>query len=109
MISEGIEIHVDELINEINAKLKRMHEILHDATQVKSEEELTNEMLTFSPEEWEQIAITIKHYQMAMAKLRSIKEPDEARRWFAENATFLGYLRDMVCAWESRLPARNKA
>ena len=105
----GIEINVNDLIMDINGKLKNLHRILYGATKIKSQEELTDEMLTFSPDEWEMIAITIKHYDLNVRQLKSLKNQKDIERWFDRNTTFLGYLRDMVCAWDSRLPLRNKA
>lgn len=112
MISKtAIEITTNECITEINTKLKRLHEILMECPKIEKEEDVSADMMTFSPEEWENIAISLKHYSFAIEKLKKCKEEGEesVEEWFYQYTPFLGYLRDMACAWYNRLPPRAKA
>lgn len=110
IMNEGKEVKVIDLLNETLTRCKRLHELLYEAS--KSEEdhrELPNEVLMFDPGEWEAIAITIQHLQYHVKLLRKTKTDEEREKWFAENGNFLALARDLVCLWEHRLPARNKA
>ena len=71
--------------------------------------DILNEVLAFDPGEWEAIAITIQHLQHNLKPFRKMKTDEERNEWFKENANFLAIVRDLVCLWEHRLPARNKA
>lgn len=110
IMNDGKEMKVIDLLNETLSKCKRLHELLYEAS--KSEEdhrELPDEILMLDPGEWEAIAITIQHLQFRMKKLRSAKTNKERDEWFKENGNFIALARDLICLWECRLPARNKA
>lgn len=110
--NKGIAIKASDCIDEINFKLSRLRDVLIGASNIKKEEDVTEDMMTFSPAEWENIAISIQHYQMAMNELKRYKRLGDDREiddWFDRHTPFLGYLRDMVCAWYDRLPPRSEA
>lgn len=96
-------ININDLITEINAKLGEFRSILVEASKAKSEEELPSIILMYSPEEWEQISITIQHYNYAMEKWHLLKTDTEKREWCEENAKLFAYIRDMVASWHARI------
>ena len=112
MISDK-EIIVDarKLLEEISEKLERFHILLYRASQTNDPTSEIPELLAFSPEEWEQIAISIKHYQIHIKELKRATDQESFEEWFYKNGSMLGYLRDMVFSWYSRLPTPtpNKA
>lgn len=112
--NDGILVDARKLLEEISEKLERFHILLYRASQIDKNNDPTKEipeLLAFSPEEWEQIAISIKHYQIHIKELKRATDQESFEEWFYQNGSMLGYLRDMVCAWYSRLPTPtpNKA
>ena len=110
IMNKGKEVKVIDLLNMILEKGKRLHEILYEASKAEAEHrELPDEILSFDPDEWEAIALTLQHFHFHLRKFRKLKSNKERDEWFKENGNFLTLVRDLVCLWENRLPALNKA
>ena len=109
MLSEKpILIEVHELLNGISSDLRKLSDLMHCAAQCKSEDELSNDVRLFTPEEWEQIAITLAHWHMLMMQCQPLKgEP--LTKWISERCELFGYMRDIIKVWVFRLPEGGKA
>ena len=103
------QVNLFDIIDEINEKLSTFRSVMNQASKAESEKDLQSIVFLYSPEEWEQIAITIMHYQFFWNEYHKLKQSEEELRKFAnENASFLGYARDMVASWYSRIEGNNK-
>ena len=105
---EGILVDARQLLAEISEKLERFHNLLYRASHARNPGNEIPELLAFSPEEWTQIAISIKHYQLNIQELKKATDQESFEEWFYRNGSMLGYLRDMVCSWYDRLPTPNQ-
>lgn len=97
-----------EILNEASECLDKFRVMLRDASKAESESDIDPIVLTFSPEEWEQIAFTIRHYQHFWNEYHKRKDYDDKTKWIVENAGFIALVRDLACSWYSRLEGGNK-
>lgn len=107
MITKGIEMNITDIVNEIAIKLTKLHSIIDEGIKMGNDEQPTAEMLAFSPEEWETIAITIAHYNLFCDEYRTMKTNEEKRKFFESRASFLGYVRDMIAHWYDMIPKKD--
>ena len=70
--SKPMIFEVHELVKDISNDLRSLWELLHYAGQCKSDSELPNDVRLFTPEEWEQIAITLAHWRTLMEECNSL-------------------------------------
>lgn len=100
-------VNATEAINEINDKLKTFYDILENSKN--DDAYIRSIIMSFSPFEWEQIAVTIAHYQRFKRKLKTLKEDKDILNYLRENACFIGYMIDIVNMYYARLPKGNQA
>ena len=89
-----------DIMNEINAKLKEFKALLLDASK---SEKPSSIMFMYSPSEWEQISITLMHYDYAMKKFPKGRPEDELIEWAKNHSALFAYIRDMVSSWYDRI------
>ena len=106
--SKPLIFEVHELVKDISNDLRSLWEILHYAGQCKSESELPNDVRLFTPEEWEQIAITLAHWHALMEECNSLHGETQTK-WIAERGSLFGYMRDIVKVWTSRIRKGGQA
>ena len=102
-MNEPRQMTITELSKEISRKLSEFVRLLKDASTAKSDKDLNSIMFMYSPEEWEQIAITIKHYDYAMKMWKECKTSEQQLEWCETYWALLGYIRDMVASWYDRI------
>lgn len=108
MITDGQKIKADQLIKDIERLQSRFTKILIDASKVKNENDLTSEMMSLDPEEWERVMIILKHLEFRRKQWNDLKEEQEVKTWLELNASMLGLARDLLLAYESQLDFYSK-
>lgn len=108
---EGKPMMLIDCIKEINLKIGRLASILRDAPKKPDDDNIIEDILTFTPEEWNTIDLIIKHYSLSMRKLNDAKAKghDAITEWVTENLSLMGCIRDMVSSWYDRLHERSDA
>ena len=106
MKSQLMEVH--ELIKEISDDLRKLWELMHYASQCKTESDLPHDIRMFTPDEWDQIAITLAHWHELMKQCNSLQGKPQTE-WLEQRGELWGYMRDMVKCWVSRLHEGGKA
>ena len=101
MITEGKPISIKQIIKEINEELGRLRKMIVEAS--KTPEHLTEDMLMFTPDEWEIIGILIMHYDFFQKKMKECKNEAELYDLLKEQGNFLGVVRDVSMKLTSRL------
>lgn len=93
-ISEVLE-DIDRAVNTFMALMRR--------TNPAKPEETPDEVLMFSPDEWEIITIALLYNQTATREFARLKGGKEEEEYLRNNSKFLSFLRDVLCKMESRL------
>ena len=106
---KGVQMDVRDVLREISSNLSRFAELLNLGAKAESEAAMPREVFTFSPEEWEGIAIALKHFDMFATEFRSVQDKDGRLAMLERNRRFLGFLRDLSAMWSSRIGEASKA
>ena len=109
ILDKGVQMDVRDVLREISSNLSRFAELLNVSAKAESEAGMPREVFSFSPEEWEGIAIALKHFDMFAIEFRSVLDKDGRLAMLERNRLFLGFIRDLSSMWASRIGEASKA
>ena len=101
-------IQSEQLIKDIERLQSRFTKILVNISKIKSENDLTSEMMSLNPEDWERVGIILRHLEFRRKQWNDLKEEQEIKTWLELNASMLGLARDMLLAYEAQLNFYSK-
>ena len=108
MITNGTKIKSTDLIKEIQRLQNRFTGVFVGLMKIKSENELTAEMLALTPEDWERVGVILQHLEYRRKQWNDLKGEQEIKTWFELNASMLGLARDLLLAYERQLDLYSK-
>lgn len=110
MVTNGKEVHVNEMMDSIILKLGHLRDLLIDMGKngEASTEEKWNEVIMYSPDEWEEIAFTVQHFDHFLKELNALKNQDEIDAYYTKNIRFLALVYDHSNHWYVRLENMKK-
>ena len=93
--------NIYEMVDTINENISRFADILKTSNGAKSPNELSAEVLAYTPDEWQLILLLIAHYNQYGHMLKEHKE-DQAE-FIKQTQTFIGLMYDLSCCLIDRL------
>lgn len=110
MVTNGKEVHVNDLMDSIILKLGHLRDLLIDVAKngEASSEDKWNEVIMYSPDEWDEIAFTVRHFNHFMKELNALKSQDEIDTYYEKNIRFLALVYDLSNHWYVRLENMKK-
>lgn len=110
MVTNGKEVHVNEMMDSIILKLGHLRDLLIDMAKngEASTEDKWNEVIMYSPDEWDEIAFTVQHFNHFMKELNALKSQDEIDAYYTKNIRFLALVYDLSNHWYVRLENMKK-
>lgn len=93
--------NIYEMVDAINANISRFADILKTSNGAKSPNELSAEVLAYSPDEWQLILLLIAHYNQYGNMLKKHKE-DQAE-FIKQTQSFIALMYDLSCCLIDRL------
>ena len=93
--------NIFDMVTENNEMLGKLKTILLE-NRDKTPEEFNSDMLMYSPDEWNLIALIFAHYNEAGKELRTMKDK-EKEAWIIENKYFVGLVYDLLLCLTDRL------
>ena len=90
-----------EMVAENAEMLKKLKTILLE-NRDKNPQEFTSDMLMYSPDEWNVIALIFAHYSEGGKELKRLKEK-EKEAWIIENKRFVALVYDLLLCLTERL------
>lgn len=94
--------NIFDMVSENIEMLEKLKAILRDNRDKTNSTEFTSDMLMYSPDEWNVIALIFVHYNEAGKELRTMKDK-EKEAWIIENKYFVGLVYDLLLCLTDRL------
>ena len=110
MVTNGREVNVNEMMDTIILKLGHLRDLLIDMAKngEASSEDKWNEVIMYSPDEWDEIAFTIQHFNQFMKELNALENQDEIDAYYTKHIRFLALTYDLSNHWYVRLENMKK-
>ena len=110
MVTNGREVNVNEMMDSILLKLGHLRDLLIDMAKngEASTEDKWNEVIMYSPDEWEEIAFTIQHFNKFVKDVHNMKSQDEIDAYYKKNDQLLALIYDLSNHWYVRLENMKK-
>ena len=103
MIIEPTKMKSIDLIKGISRLQNLFTAICVQLSKVKSDNELTDDMLALTPNDWERVMIILKHLEYRRKEWNDLKSDKDVRDWLNQNASMLGLARDILECYETQL------
>lgn len=110
MVMNGKEVHVNEAMDTIVLKLGHLRDLLIDMAKngEASSEDKWNEVIMYSPDEWEEIALAIQHFNKFVKEVQKLKSQDAIDAYYKKNDQLLALIYDLSNHWYVRLENMKK-
>lgn len=104
------QIEINELVDVVIFKLGHLRDLLVDMAKngEASTEDKWNEVVMFSPDEWEDIALTIQHFNHFMKEVNKLEDQNDIDDYYDKNKSMLSLVHDLSCHWYSRIEEMKK-
>lgn len=93
--------NIYKMVDAINENISRFADILKASNGAKSPNELSAEVLAYSPDEWQLIVLIIAHYNQYGKMLKEHKEDQE--EFIKQTQSFIGLMYDLTNCLIDRL------